>query len=205
MADTKTTALTLYTTPLPDDLIPVVDVPNSTTKAMTVQTLMRNKINHSTASQAGFAADTYLTGSNITIPTGAPDVGTTYRCIFDMVKTAAGTATPIIQVRIGTAGSVADTSRCSFTLSAGTAATDTGRFEIICVFRTVGSSTSAVLQGDLSVVSQPTTGITSLIHAVQTTSGGFDSTVANSIIGVSVNGGASAAWTAQFVRAELIP
>jgi predicted ester cyclase len=36
------------------------------------------------------------------------------------------------------------------------------------------------------------------------TSGGFESTVSNSIIGISVNGGASAAWTVQIVQAELI-
>jgi hypothetical protein len=36
------------------------------------------------------------------------------------------------------------------------------------------------------------------------TSSGFDSTVANSIIGLSVNGGSSAAWTINLVQTELV-
>ncbi len=35
------------------------------------------------------------------------------------------------------------------------------------------------------------------------TSGGFDSTVSNSILGLSVNGGTSASWTVQLVQASL--
>jgi len=160
--------------------------------------------NWSVAAQgAGFASDTYVTGSAILIPSGYPLVGTCYTCRITASKTGAGTATPIVQIRIGTAASTADTSRCSFTLSAGTAATDVGEFEVTGVFRTVGSGTAAVLQGFLGLTSQATTGFSSLLKGVQTTSGGFDSTVASSYIGVSVNGGTSAAWTVQQVDAQL--
>jgi hypothetical protein len=158
--------------------------------------------NRSTAAQgAGFSSDTYLTGSSV--PLGTPVVGTTYILTFDVTKTAAGTATPIVTVRVGTAGTTSDTSRCAFTFSAGTAATDTGTFTVTCTFRTVGSGTSAVLQGRAQLDSQPTTGLSSLIHSVQTTGGGFDSTVANSIIGASYNGGTSASHTVQLVTAEI--
>lgn len=160
--------------------------------------------NYSTTSQTPFSSDTYLTGSSIAIPAGWPLAGTMYHMIFDVTKTAAGTATPIVTVRFGTAGAIGDTSRCAFTFSAGTAATDTGKFEVFALFRTVGSGTSAVIQGNCSLDSQPTTGLSSLIHDVQTTGGGFDSTVASSFIGVSYNGGASAAHTVQMVRAELL-
>ncbi len=160
--------------------------------------------NWSTAAQgAGFASDTYLTGSQILIPSGLPKVGTKYRCKFSVSKTAAGTATPILQIRIGTAGTTSDTSRCSFTFGAGTAAADVGLFQMIGVFRSVGSGTSAVLQGFCGLTNLATTGLASTVKGVQTTSAGFDSTVANSIIGVSVNGGASASWTVQLVEAEL--
>lgn len=159
--------------------------------------------NFSVAAQGpGFAADTYLTGSFIPFPV-APKVGTKYKCRFSVSKTGAGTATPIVQVRVGTAGSTGDASRCSFTFSAGTAAADVGVFEIYAVFRTVGSGTNAVLQGWCNLRSQPTTGFSSLLKAVQTTSGGFDSTVAALGIGVSVNGGTSAAWTVQLVTSEI--
>lgn len=160
--------------------------------------------NKSTAAQsATFTADTYITGSSITIPGGLPIVGTTYICSFDMTKTAAGVAASVISLRVGTAGSTADTARCTFTLSAGTAAADTGIVTVTATFRTVGSGTSAVLVGKFQIDSNPTTGITSLIHAVSNVSSGFDSTVANSIIGLSWNGGTAFSGTVQQVTAEL--
>lgn len=152
---------------------------------------------------AAFAADTYLVGSSV--PLGSPVIGTSYILTFDVTKTAAGTATPILTVRVGTAGTTGDTARCTFTFSAGTAATDTGIFTATCTFRTIGSGTSAVLQGRCQLDSQPTTGLSSLIHGVVSTSGGFDSTVANSIIGASFNGGASFSGTVQLVTAEIRP
>jgi hypothetical protein len=58
-----------------------------------VQRILQSLNNGSTANQTGFAADTYLAGSNIAIPNSILQIGTTYRLVFDMVKTAAGTAT----------------------------------------------------------------------------------------------------------------
>lgn len=166
------------------------------------------KRNFSVAAQgAGFSSDTYLTGSNVAFPSGFPIVGTRYRLTFDVTKSGAGTATPIITIRIGTAGAIGDTARLTFTFNAGTANADTGRFEIECIFRTVGSGTSAVLQGRASLIkgATATTGLVNLVgQALQVTSGGFDSTVAGSIIGASVNGGTSASWTVQLVEAELM-
>jgi hypothetical protein len=164
-------------------------------------------INESVAQQgAGFSSDTYLTGSNILIPSGLPVVGTAYLLRFDVVKTAAGTAQTAINVRVGTNGSTADTSRCAFTMGSGTGAADTGVYDILCVFRTVGSGTSAVIQGQLRLTSNlTTTGLSNAVKALQVTGGGFDSTVANLIIGASYNGGASASHTIQLVRAELVP
>ena len=48
----------------------------------------------SAANQTGFATDTYLTGSAVTIPAGTWAVGSQYYCCFDMAKTAAGTTAP---------------------------------------------------------------------------------------------------------------
>lgn len=205
MADTKISALTNYTTPIGADIIPIVDTVNSTTKGITMANLHSIFANQSVSSQTPFSSDTYLTGSNVSIPSGAPYVGTIYRMTFDVVKTAAGTATPIITIRIGTAGTTADTARLTFTFAAGTAAVDTGRFEVEALFRTVGATTTAVLQGRANLVNNlTTTGISNAVKALQVTSSGFDSTVASSIIGASYNGGASAAHTVQLVRAELI-
>lgn len=159
--------------------------------------------NKSVAAQgAGFSSDTYLTGSNV--PCVSPVVGTLYRLTFDVVKTAAGTATPAITVRVGTAATTSDSARLTFTFGSGTAAADTGRFEVEAMFRTVGSGTSAVLQGRASLISNlATTGISNAVKVLQVTSGGFDSTVASSQIGASYNGGASASHTVQLVTAKL--
>ena len=152
---------------------------------------------------AGFAADTYLAGSNITV--AGLQAGSRYHMVFEVSKTAAGLATPILTIRFGTNGSVADTARCTLTWTAQTAATDTGTFEVWVTFRTVGAGTAAVLQ----CVGQrrhgaSITGLGTLVAETKNaTSAGFDSTVANSIIGTSVNGGASAAWTITLVQAEL--
>ena len=163
--------------------------------------------NASVAAQGpGFASDTYLVGSSCAIPAGQLQAKAKYRCRFNVVKTAAGVATPIINVRVGTAGSTADTSRGTLTFSAQTAVVDEGVFEIECVFRTVGSGTSAVLQSLARLAHRLS--ITGLGVGVSepevVTSGGFDSTVAGLIVGLSVNGGASAAWTVQLVSAELV-
>lgn len=187
---------------------------DSTTKLLTsvndagvTQTAPLWKFNQSVAAQgAGFSTDTYLTGSNISIPSGYPRVGTSYHATFDVSKTAAGTATPILVLRIGTLGTIADAAICTFTFGAGSAAVDVGTFEVWGVFRTIGSGTSAVVQGRAEIrhTATATTGIiTTEGQTIQVTSSGFDSTIANSIVGLSVNGGASASWTVQLVTAEL--
>lgn len=164
-----------------------------------------NLKNFSNASQSGFAADTYLTGSSIALPANLPLAGTTYRLVFDVTKTAAGTATPIINIRYGTGGAVGDTSRLTFTFGAGSAAADTAILTVLAVFRTVGSGTAAIIQGSAFVQNNlAATGFTTAVKAQVATGGGFDSTVANSFIGASYNGGASAVHTIQLVRAELI-
>src|SRR6266850_145465 len=61
--------------------------------------------NFSTANQTGvsnFSADSYLSGSSLAVPGSLVRAGTMYYLCFDMVKTGAGTATPILSVRFGT-------------------------------------------------------------------------------------------------------
>jgi hypothetical protein len=104
---------------------------------------------------------------------------------------------------------VADAARLTFTFAAGTAAIDTGKFEVTAHFRSIGSGTSAVLVG-LSQCDHhlAATGLTSTGASgnaiLMVTSAGFDSTVANSIIGASFNGGASFAGTNVVVESSLI-
>jgi hypothetical protein len=158
---------------------------------------------------AGYAADTYLAGSSITMPAGGPVVGTAYHCVFDMVKTAAGTAAFTVTVRFGTAGTTSDAALLTFAFTAGSAVADTGRLELFLHFRTVGSGTAAVVVGQISCDHQfAATGLTTQGAAgfaqITTVSSGFDSTPAGSILGLSVNGGASFSGTNTIVEAEAL-
>ncbi len=160
----------------------------------------------STAAQGpGFATDTLITGSAIAIPSGGLKAGTAYRLRCFMSKTAAGTATPIFQVRLGTTGTTSDTSRTTLTFGAGTAVIDNGFFDLMVTFRSVGSGTSAVIISSATIAHVlNTTGFTNggtnaIAGAV---SSGFNST-ADTYISVSLNAGTSAAWTVGQVHAQL--
>lgn len=156
---------------------------------------------------AGYSSDTYLAGSSIAVPSGLLRAGTSFYWAFDMVKTAAGTAAATINIRVGTAGTTADSSRCLFTWGAGTAAADSGIFEVWAHLRTVGSGTSAVVVGlagcrhALAATGLISTGASGHGQLV-TVGGGFDSTVANLIVGLSFNGGASFSGTNTLVEAS---
>lgn len=175
-----------------------------------VNTIVPRLRNASIASQSPFSSDTYLTGSSIALgPSPSPlQANTVYRCLFDVTKTAAGTATPIITVRFGTNGTITDAALFTFTFNAQTAVVDTGMFDIKLTFRAVGTTDAtiqgvAILNHNLSI-----TGLSSVNphgwQQVIVTSGVFDSTVVNSTIGLSVNGGASAAWTVSLVQTDLL-
>jgi hypothetical protein len=162
--------------------------------------------NSSVAAQTGFATDTYLAGSALALPAGLIRATTGMYWVFDVVKTAAGTAAPTVIIRYGTAGAIGDTARVTFTFGAQTAAVDRGVIEVWANFRTVGSGTSAVLAGTAALKHQlATTGLNNTTTGYQTlavTSSGFDSTPAGSYAGLSVNGGASAAWTVTVVQSQ---
>lgn len=160
------------------------------------------------AVSGAYAADTYLAGSGITIPSaGDWSVGQTYRCVFDMVKTAAGTAQFTIIVRMGTLGTVVDAAVLTMAFAVGTAAGDTGLFDVRVNFRTVGSGTSAVIAGvaecrhSLAATGLVTTGASG-IGILTGTSAGFNSTT-QTVIGLSINGGASFSGTNTLVQASL--
>lgn len=222
MPDTKPSAFTADSTPDDTDWLPYIDRDEGGAgvhgnNILTFSELVAyiegrgRQNNASVANQgAGFATDTYLTGSYVTIPTNPAggnrlQAKSKYRLRFNATKTAAGTATPIINVRLGTAGTTADTSRLTLTHAAQTAVIDEMVYDLSVVFRTVGSGTSAVIAG-IGVLDHrlASTGFANVNTSIQQgVSAGFDSTVASLGIGVSVNGGTSAAWTVNLVEAEL--
>lgn len=170
-----------------------------------LQNKVTNVYNSNTVAQILGTGDTYLAGSAISIPQGKIKVGTMYKCKFNVVKTAAGVAAPVINVRVGTLGTTADTSRATLTFAAQTGVIDEGIIEVICSFRAAGAT--AVMQALGNLIHRlVTTGlnVTAVNTVVLQTSGGFDVTGAGLKIGVSVNAGASSSWTVSLVSAELI-
>jgi len=169
-------------------------------------TMLDGIVNYNTTDVVANAADTYLTGSGLTVPTGMVlQVGTILKWRIYMTKTAAGTAAPVWIVRVGTAGTTADAARLTFTqVALQTAAVDTGFVEITAILRNVGAA--GVLAGGLCMQHVlAATGFSTLTENVmQVTSAGFDTTVAGTIIGVSVNPGAAGVWTHQVIKSEML-
>lgn len=163
----------------------------------------RLQYNNSTGTQSITAATvTYITGSAIT--TANIQAGTVVTWDISVTKTAAGTAAPVWTVRFGTTSSTSDSTLLTFTGAAQTAAADTGMITIKCVFRTVGSGTSAVLAGHYSLVHQlDQTGLSTGGGGAYVASSGFNSTTASAFLGITVNSGAAAAWTINQVMTKI--
>lgn len=149
-------------------------------------------------------SDVYLAGSAVTVPAGKIQAGTRYRCRFNVVKTAAGTQAPVITLRVGTAGTTADTTRATLTFALQTAAADEGMFEVICVFRAAGATAVIQALGNLwhRLV---TTGlnVTGVFTSVLNTSASFDVTAATKI-GLALNVSTQSSWAVSLVDAEVI-
>jgi hypothetical protein len=162
--------------------------------------------NASTASQgAGFATDTYVTNSDLGIPSFGVQAQTIFEWLISASKTAAGTATPIYQVRIGANKTTADTSRLTLTGPAQIGTADVGLLSILVTVRSVGAG--GVIQGAVNWSHNgAATGFANNDSgSVEATSAAFDNSALQGLfVGLSINGGASAAWTITQVRAQAI-
>jgi hypothetical protein len=100
---------------------------------------------------------------------------------------------------------VADPAIAVLTFPSQTLAADDGRFTLEATFRSVGAGTAAVVQVVASLTHTVAAGGLSNSPGPvrRATSGGFNSTLANAVLGVSVNGGSLAAWTVSLVQANL--
>lgn len=156
--------------------------------------------NNTTAQQTGLASDTYLVGSGILIPSCGMQVGQLYQWEIGLEKSAAGTAAAVYTVRTGSNQSTADTSRCALTQTVAQTATASACIVLVRAFvRTV--SASGVLVGALGFASSGT----SFGDGDRVVSSTFDNTaMAGLYVDLSVNGGASASYTIDFVKGYLI-
>jgi len=163
-----------------------------------------------TAMAAGFAVDTYLTNSDMIIPSCGMQTKARFFWTMSASKTGASTATPIYVVRVGTGKAVTDTACLTLTGPAQTAIADIGTLNIMVVVRVAGAS--GILAGSAWWTHTGTAASTTVSGTgfannstghVQGTSAAIDMTAfVGQYIGVSVNGGTSSVWTPTIVTAE---
>jgi hypothetical protein len=208
MVDSRISDLPAVSTLADADVVAIVNA--AATKKVTLNQLTQyfearsRQNNGSGTDQTGFTSDQYIVGSSISIPQGRVQVGTKYWARIVLDKTAAsGTTAPAFNIRIGTAGTTADTSRGAMTQSTQTSAIDAGVYEFQCIFSAAGAS--AVLRSTSQLTHQLNiTGLGNQISPVRTvTSSAFDVTGAGLIMGISVNAGASNSWNIRVVDAIL--
>lgn len=159
----------------------------------------------------GFAVDTFITNSDLLIPSFSLQAKAWFLWRISASKTAAGLATPIYVIRTGTLRTTSDTARLTLTGPAQTAVADIGTLNVLVTARTVGTGTTAVLAGTAwwdhrGTATSSTIGVGFANDGsghVEATSAGFDSsTLAGSYISLTINGGTSAAWTTTQAIAE---
>lgn len=161
--------------------------------------------NAATAAQTGFAADTYLTDSDILIPSFGVQAKTCFIWRVSGSKTAAGVAAPIYTIRIGSARTTSDTLRVQMTGAAQTAATDTGLLTVMATVRNVGASGIIRAIATWSHSGASTGFANDLAGATEGISAAFDnSALGGNYVGLSINGGASASWNITQVIAEAL-
>src|SRR5687768_4221606 len=95
--------------------------------------------NASIANQTVNAADTYLTDSDLLIPSFGLQARTRFTWQVSASKTGAGTAAPIYNIRVGSARTTADTARLVLTGPAQTAIADIGTLNIMVTVRSIGA------------------------------------------------------------------
>ena len=164
------------------------------------------------AQGAGFAVDTYLTNSDILIPSFGVQAKTQFLWTLSASKSGAGTAQPVYSIRIGALRTVVDTARLTLTGPAQTAIADIGTLCIMCTVRSVGGA--GVIQGTAywthrGTAANTTTSGTGFANDstghVEGSGAGFDNqNLGGSYIGLSINGGTSASWTVTQAQAEAV-
>lgn len=207
MADIFIAEQSAPSTPASGNLIAFADstasAPAFKTDAGRAGLMVGGSFNASIAAQgAGFATDTYLTDSDLLIPSFGVQARTVFRWKIVATKTAAGVATPVYSIRIGSARTTADTARVQITGYAQTAAADAAVIWVVATVRTVGAA--GVIYGSCFMAHDlAATGFATTAAGISLAAGaGFDNSALGGLyVGLSINAGASAAWTVQQVDA----
>lgn len=168
--------------------------------------------NAAIAAQAGgFAADTYLTNSDLLIPSFGLQAKTNFMWKISASKTGAGVATPVYTIRIGSGRTTSDTARVTLTGPAQTAVADIGTLYIMATVRVLSATVGVIAatawwehRGTVANTTTSGTGFASdTTGHVEATSSNFDNTgLGGNYVGLSINGGTSAVWSPTQVIAE---
>lgn len=169
----------------------------------------RYQFSDASASQqsVGPSTTSYLTGSSFAasgIEAGIVRVTGKIRWTIVVAKTAAGTANVTMDLRVGTAGSAADASVQTYTITGASGVVDTAVIIIEAIVRdndATGSLTSSfLLNHNLAI-----TGFHDKATLIgRATTGSIDLTVANLVFGISVTTPASTTWNFEHVSVEAI-
>lgn len=162
--------------------------------------------NISTADQSvGASVTNYLTNSDLRVSAGRPlKVGTVLRWHIILIKSGAATASMTFDLRAGTAGTTADTSRGSLATGTQSAVADIGHLYVNATIRSI-SATGTLHCGMTMEHNLASTGLgPTNVVASESTSGTFDTTATNLIFGISLTTGASHAITIKQVNAEFL-
>lgn len=183
--------------------------PDSISNVLTERNNVRPRVvggvrNGSTAAQAYTTSEIYLTGSALTVPSHLMQAKMIARWRVILTKTA-GTGVLLWRIRIGTAGTTADTERILFTqVSVPTSAADTAFVDVEMIVRSIGAAGTIAAGLRLNHV-LAATGFSQLTTNVQfVASAAFDTTVAALIIGLTFNHGTAGAGNIEVVTAELV-
>jgi hypothetical protein len=159
--------------------------------------------NYITTDQTINASTTaYVNGSDIRASAGRPfKVGTILRWWVWLTKTAAGVAARTLDVRFGTAGTTADTSRASLAVTP-TANADGGYYAVEATIRSVSAS-GVVAIGIVLCHQGATTGLSNGTAVAGQTNATFDDTSTSLIAGLSITTGAAEVLTITQVNTEV--
>jgi hypothetical protein len=153
-----------------------------------------------TAAQGSVTAGTrtYLTASSIQC--GKLLVGTRFRWVISITKTAAGTGNTNIDIAVGAAGTTADTARVTFTGATETAAADTATIVIDANVRVV--SATGIIAGAYQVNNTAVAGAAAGYknNAAYVAGASFDNTASNLFVGLCITAGAADVTTVNFVN-----
>jgi hypothetical protein len=164
--------------------------------------------NDATASQALGTGDTYVTNSGLLLPSFGMKQGQFMRWFLSLSKTAAGTAQAAVNVRIGAFQSTSDTARLTLTQAAAEAQSALAASAIMMIMVGVRSvSATGVIAGGFGFTQtyQATAGNLAFGGGQDGASSTFaNDSLAGQYVGISINAGASSAWTITHCTAELI-